>query len=112
MGYDVHRVDSTLTISEFVQSSNSSSSHPGWIVYADAGVLGNVAAKMILDDSFVVSSLGAASKPLVWSARAGSAVLIALIGLFVLRKSEWVESCESQKERGASIEFIEERVEI
>jgi hypothetical protein len=92
MGYDVHRVDSTLTISEFVRSSNSSSSHPGWIVYADAGVLGNVAAKMILDDSFVVSSLGAASKPLEWSAFAGSAVLIVLIGIFVLRKPEPNES--------------------
>ena len=85
MGYDVHRVDSTLTISEFVQSSNTSASHASWIVYSGAGVLGEVAAKMILDDSFVVSSLGAASKPLVWSARAGSAVQIVLIGLFVLR---------------------------
>jgi YjbE family integral membrane protein len=63
-----------------------------WIVYAGAGVLGEVAAKMILDDSFVVSSLGAASKPLEWSARVGLAVLIVLIGLFVLRKPEPAES--------------------
>lgn len=64
----------------------------GWIVYAGAGVLGEVAAKMILDDSFVVSILGATSKPLEWSARAGLAILIILIGLFVLRKSEAAES--------------------
>jgi len=92
MGYDVHRLDSTLTISEFVQSSNPSSSHPGWIVYAGAGVPGKVAARMIPDDSFVVSNLGAASKPLEWSARVGLAVLIVLIGLFVLRKSESAET--------------------
>jgi hypothetical protein len=47
---------------------------------------------MILDDSFVVSSLGAASKPLEWSARAGLAFLIVLIGIFVLRKSESAET--------------------
>jgi len=47
---------------------------------------------MILDDSFVVSSLGAASTPLEWSARAGSAVMIVLIGLFVLRKSASAET--------------------
>jgi len=92
MGYDVHRVDSTLTISEFVKPSNTSASHPDWIVYAGAGVLGKVAAKMILDDSFVVSSLRAASKPLEWSARGGLAILIVLIGLFVLRKSESAET--------------------
>jgi len=92
MGYNIHRVDSTLTISDFVQPSNTSASHPSWIVYAGAGVLGEVAAKMILDDSFVVSSLGAASTPLEWSARAGSAVMIVLIGLFVLRKSASAET--------------------
>ena len=64
----------------------------GWIVCAGAGVLGEVAAKMILDDSFVVSILGETSKPLEWSARVGLAALIVLIGLFVLRKPAPAES--------------------
>jgi len=36
--------------------------------------------------------LRAASKPLEWSARGGLAILIVLIGLFVLRKSESAET--------------------
>jgi hypothetical protein len=111
MGYDVHRVDSTLTISEIVQSSNSSSSHPSWIVYAGAGVLGKVAAKTMLDHRFIVKGLDAALMPLEWSARVGLAVLIVLIGLFVLRKPEPAATSEIKKKR-ASIEFIEERVKI
>ena len=60
----------------------------GWIVYAGAGVLGEVAAKMMLEDDFVRRTFGDASKPFEWSLRAGLAVLIISIGLILSRRSE------------------------
>ena len=60
----------------------------GWIVYAGAGVLGEVAAKMMLEDDFVRRTFGEASKPFEWSLRIGLAVLIILIGLSLSRRSE------------------------
>ncbi len=63
----------------------------GWIVYAGAGVLGEVAAKMMLDDDFVKRTFGEAPKLLEWSLRIGLAVLIILIGLILARRSRAAE---------------------
>jgi predicted tellurium resistance membrane protein TerC len=41
----------------------------GWIVYVGAGILGEVAGKMILEDNFIEATLGEASKPLEWEIR-------------------------------------------
>jgi YjbE family integral membrane protein len=60
----------------------------GWLVYAGAGVLGEVAAKMVLDDDFVRHSLGEAPKPLEWGLRIGLATAIVFIGIIWSRRSE------------------------
>ena len=60
----------------------------GWIVYAGAGVLGEVAAKMMLEDDFVRRTFGEASKLFEWGLRIGLAVLIISIGLILSRRSE------------------------
>jgi YjbE family integral membrane protein len=58
----------------------------GWIVYAGAAVLGEVAGKMMLEDEAVKRAFGEAPKLLEWSSRAGLSLLIVLVGLFVLRR--------------------------
>jgi YjbE family integral membrane protein len=59
----------------------------GWLVYAGAGVLGEVAAKMMLEDDFVKRMVGEAPRPLEWSLRIGLAGLIIVIGLILSRRS-------------------------
>jgi YjbE family integral membrane protein len=58
----------------------------GWLVYAGAGVLGEVAAKMMLEDDFVKRMVGEAPRPLEWSLRIGLAGLIVVIGLILSRR--------------------------
>ncbi len=67
----------------------------GWIVYAGAGVLGEVAAKMMLDDDFVKRTFGEAPKLLEWSLRIGLAVLIILVGLILSRRSRAANESET-----------------
>jgi YjbE family integral membrane protein len=64
----------------------------GWIVYAGAGVLGEVAAKMMLDDDFVKRTFGEAPKLLEWCLRIGLAVLIILTGLILSHRSRAAEN--------------------
>lgn len=60
----------------------------GWIVYVGAGILGEVAGKMILEDNFIEATLGEASKPLEWEIRIGLAVLVVVVGFLLARRSE------------------------
>ena len=60
----------------------------GWIVYVGAGILGEVAGKMILEDNLVEATLGEAPKPLEWEIRIGLAVLVVVIGFLLARRSE------------------------
>ena len=64
----------------------------GWLVYLGAAVLGEVAAKMMIDDEIVRRTFGAASNPLEWGLRLGLAALIVVIGLLLSRRSEERES--------------------
>ena len=64
----------------------------GWLVYLGAGVLGEVAAKMMIDDEIVRRTFGAASNLLEWGLRLGLAALIVVIGLRLSRRSEERES--------------------
>ena len=64
----------------------------GWLVYLGAAVLGEVAAKMMIDDEIVRRTFGAASNPLEWGLRLGLAALIVVIGLRLSRRSEERES--------------------
>lgn len=67
----------------------------GWIVYLGAGVLGEVAGKMILEDRFVESNFGEAPKPLEWVVRIGLAVAIVLIGLILARRSQAMQASKA-----------------
>lgn len=60
----------------------------GWIVYLGAAVLGEVSGKMILEDRFVETTLGHASKLLEWTLRIGLAAAIVVIGLWLSRRSQ------------------------
>jgi YjbE family integral membrane protein len=59
-----------------------------WLVFLGAGILGEVAGKMAIDDRYVRQSFGVASKPLEWEIRLGLAALIVLAGLYLSRKSQ------------------------
>jgi YjbE family integral membrane protein len=59
----------------------------GWIVYVGAGILGEVAGKMILEDNFIEGALGEVPKPLEWEIRIGLAVLVVVIGFLLARRS-------------------------
>jgi YjbE family integral membrane protein len=59
-----------------------------WLVFVGAGILGEVAGKMAIDDQYVRQTLGVASKPLEWGLRLGLAALIVLVGLYLSRKSQ------------------------
>ena len=66
-------------------------SYCNWIVYLGAGILGEVAAKMILQDRFVEATLGEAPQLLEWEIRIGLAFLVVVIGFLL--------SCGSEKWR-------------
>lgn len=59
-----------------------------WLVFVGAGILGEVAGKMAIDDQYVRQTLGVASRPLEWGLRLGLAALIVLVGLYLSRKSQ------------------------
>lgn len=67
----------------------------GWIVYVGAGILGEVAGKMMLEDDFVQRTVGAAPKPVEWVARLGLAVAIVVIGLILARSSQAVQASKA-----------------
>jgi YjbE family integral membrane protein len=69
----------------------------GWIVYLGAGVLGEVAGKMILEDRFVESNIGEAPKPLEWAVRIGLAIAIVLIGLILARRSQAIRASKATR---------------
>jgi YjbE family integral membrane protein len=57
-----------------------------WIILVAAGILGEVAGKMILYDHFVVSRLGQAPGVVEWAVRLGLAGVIVLIGWITSRR--------------------------
>jgi YjbE family integral membrane protein len=63
-------------------------SYCSWIVYLGAGILGEVAAKMILQDRFVEATLGEAPQLLEWEIRIGLAFLVVVIGFLLSRGAE------------------------
>lgn len=69
----------------------------GWIVYVGAGVLGEVAGKMILEDNFIERTFGEAPKPLEWAVRIGLAAAIVLIGLLLSRRSQAIPASKASK---------------
>ena len=71
----------------------------GWLVYLGAGILGEVAAKMMIDDEIVRNNLGAASQPLEWGLRLGLAALIVVIGLLLSRRSKERQESGTTSER-------------
>src|SRR5499426_2627469 len=50
--------------------------HCSWIIYVGAGILGEVAAKMILEDDFIEVTLGVPSGVMKWGIRIGLALLV------------------------------------
>ena len=59
-----------------------------WLEFLGAGILGEVAGKMAVEDQYVRQTLGPVSKPLEWGLRLGLAGLIVLAGLYLSRKPE------------------------
>lgn len=69
----------------------------GWIIYLGAGMLGEVAGKMILEDRFVEQSIGEASRALEWGVRIGLAVAIVVVGLALARRSQALQGSKAAK---------------
>ena len=59
-----------------------------WLEFLGAGILGEVAGKMAIDDQYVRQTFGVASKPFEWGLRLGLAGLIVLVGLYLSKKSQ------------------------
>jgi len=59
-----------------------------WLEFLGAGILGEVAGKMAVDDQYVRQTFGVASKPIEWGLRLGLAGLIVLVGLYLSRNSQ------------------------
>jgi YjbE family integral membrane protein len=57
--------------------------HCTWIIYLGAGILGEVAAKMILEDNFIEVTLGVPSGVMKWGIRIGLALLVVALGLLL-----------------------------
>ena len=55
--------------------------HCRWIIYLGAGILGEVAAKMILEDDFIEVTLGVPSRIMEWGIRISLAALVVALGL-------------------------------
>lgn len=69
----------------------------GWIIYLGAGMLGEVAGKMILEDRFVEQSIGEAPRALEWGVRIGLAVAIVVVGLALARRSQALQGSKAAK---------------
>jgi YjbE family integral membrane protein len=67
----------------------------GWLVFVGAGILGEVSAKMMLDDQFIQELFGEVPKLVEYGARAGLAASIVLIGIYLSRKSTPVEDSQA-----------------
>ena len=57
--------------------------HCNWIIYLGAGILGEVAAKMILEDHSIEVTLGVPSRVIEWGIRIGLAVFVVAFGLLL-----------------------------
>ena len=57
--------------------------HCSWIIYLGAGILGEVAAKMILEDDFIEVTLGVPSRIMEWGIRISLAALVVALGLLL-----------------------------
>src|SRR5262245_9009338 len=62
--------------------------HCNWIIYLGAGIVGEVAAKMILEESFSHTTVGEVPTRLEWEIRIGLAVLMVVIGFLLARRLE------------------------
>ena len=62
--------------------------HCSWIIYVGAGILGEVAAKMILEDNFIQTAVGEVPARLEWEIRIGLAAVVMVIGFLFSRRSE------------------------
>ena len=62
--------------------------HCSWIIYVGAGILGEVAAKMILEDNFIQATIGEVPTRLEWEIRIGLAAVVMVIGFLFSRRSE------------------------
>ncbi|MGE5305829.1 MAG: TerC family protein [Alphaproteobacteria bacterium] len=60
----------------------------GWIVYVGAGILGEVAGKMITEDNFIGSTIGEASQQVEWAIRISLAVATVATGLILAHRSK------------------------
>lgn len=69
----------------------------GWIIYLGAGMLGEVAGKMILEDRFVEQSIGEAPRALEWGIRIGLAAAIVVVGLALARRSQAMQGSKAAK---------------
>jgi predicted tellurium resistance membrane protein TerC len=59
-----------------------------WIVYVGAGILGEVAGKMITEDNFIESTIGEASQQVEWAIRISLAVAAVVTGITLARRSK------------------------
>jgi predicted tellurium resistance membrane protein TerC len=57
-----------------------------WIILIAAGILGEVAGKMIAHDDFIVSRLGGVSALAEWTLRLGLPAVIVLVGWLTVRR--------------------------
>ena len=62
--------------------------HCSWIIYVGAGILGEVAAKMIFEDNFIQAAVGEVPARLEWEIRIGLAAVVMVIGFLFARRSE------------------------
>jgi predicted tellurium resistance membrane protein TerC len=62
--------------------------HSSWIIYVGAGILGEVAAKMILEDNFIQATIGEVPTRLEWEIRIGLAAVVVVIAFLFARRSE------------------------
>jgi YjbE family integral membrane protein len=59
-----------------------------WIVYVGAGILGEVAGKMITEDNFIASTIGEPSQRLEWAIRISLAIATVGTGLILAHRSK------------------------
>src|SRR5262245_16713760 len=80
--------------------------HCSWIIYVGAGILGEVAAKMILEDNFIQAAIGEVPTRLEWEIRIGLAVLVVVIGFLIAPAREVPHSSSCLTKRIDSEPFL------